>query len=157
MDEEDAVDLEYQLKSLLKVISDHQYLEADKIYQNILRHIETLTECNDYSSNSDAKVKDKKKVRHLIEVVYATEINLFLERRNAIKTLSADLSINNHSHSEWSLGAQLLGITSYFKKSKHNERNIRVKVETVLDDLPLFEQCAIFHEVSEFVNTFFNI
>ena len=49
--------------------------------------------------------------------------------------------------SQWKLGASYFGIDTYYKI---DNGNITVRMEGGLTDLPLFEQCAVIHEVDLF-------
>jgi hypothetical protein len=45
----------------------------------------------------------------------------------------------------------MFGIKTYYRKSNQSgDSNITVKMEGVVDDLPVFEQCAVIHEVDLF-------
>lgn len=48
---------------------------------------------------------------------------------------------------DWILGAEMYGITTTYKKCEDDENAIVVKIEGTMDDLPLFEQMAVLHEV----------
>ena len=48
---------------------------------------------------------------------------------------------------DWILGTEMLGITTHYRKCEDYENAIVVKIEGTLDDLPLFEQMAVLHEI----------
>eukprot|EP01032_Pedospumella_encystans_P032587 gene32587-36793_t len=48
---------------------------------------------------------------------------------------------------DWILGADMFGIQTHYRKCADDENAIVVKIEGKLDDLPLFEQMAVLHEI----------
>jgi hypothetical protein len=48
----------------------------------------------------------------------------------------------------WTLGCEMYGITTYYKQAA--DGTISVRMSGTLTDLPLFEQCAVLHEVDLF-------
>jgi hypothetical protein len=64
-------------------------------------------------------------------------------------TLAHDM--NMHDVSDWTLGANYFGILTHYKKSNEKgDNSLIIKMEGVMDNLPLFEQCAVVHEVDLF-------
>lgn len=51
---------------------------------------------------------------------------------------------------DWTLGANMFGILTHYKKCEDDPTSIIVKIEGTLDDLPLFEQMAVIHEIDLF-------
>lgn len=51
------------------------------------------------------------------------------------------------SSNDWILGADMFGIHTHYKKCEDDENQIVVKIEGTMDDLPLFEQMAVIHEI----------
>lgn len=51
---------------------------------------------------------------------------------------------------DWTLGANMFGILTHYKKCEDDPTSIVVKIEGTLDDLPLFEQMAVIHEIDLF-------
>ena len=50
---------------------------------------------------------------------------------------------------QWILGAQMFGVKTYYQLDKSDD-SIIIKMEGESDDLPLFEQCVVIHEVDLF-------
>jgi hypothetical protein len=51
---------------------------------------------------------------------------------------------------DWILGADMFGIQTHYRKCEDDENAIIVKIEGTMDDLPLFEQMAVIHEIDLF-------
>lgn len=51
--------------------------------------------------------------------------------------------------SEWIFGLEMFGIRTYYQHDVKTNQ-IKIKLEGLMDDLPLFEQCAVIHEVDLF-------
>ena len=50
----------------------------------------------------------------------------------------------------WILGADMFGILTYYRKCEDDPNSIIVKIHGTMDNLPLFEQLAVMHEIDLF-------
>ena len=113
----------FSMEFLHSLIESSKYLEAETYYNNNL-------------NNNEMSFTDQQ--NELIQ--------LMLNRAK----LSKD-TINNIEHSketDWIHGMRYFGITTYYQVDKQNR--LHVKLEGVLDNVPLFNQAAVIYEVDLF-------
>lgn len=120
-----------QLETIFQLADDSQYLKAAKMWE----------EMSERGSFDVEDVPDQRQRIKLIEVLHrASEVRSAMELE--------DFTVDNDEKDEpWKLGAEYWGIKTHYKTE--NGR-IRVRMEGGLDELPLFEQCAVIHEVGLF-------
>lgn len=76
-----------------------------------------------------------------------------LENNATIETMLVRASRMEHcihfvdTSDDWILGADMFGIKTYYRKCEDDENAIVVKIDGTVDDLPLFEQMAVLHEI----------
>lgn len=91
-----------------------------------------------------------------LDVVVRDEFESRLENNEIIqqmllRTELIKLSLHSVDTSDdWTLGADMFGILTHYKKCEDDPTSIIVKIEGTMDDLPLFEQMAVIHEVDLF-------
>ena len=122
---------EKHMEQLFNAADDSQYLKAAKIWKELQK-----------TDNLDVRdISDQDKRIKLAEILHrASEVQAAMEIEN--------ISIGqSNSDQTWTLGAEYWGLKTYYQIENNN---IRVRMEGGIDDLPLFEQCAVIHEVDLF-------
>jgi hypothetical protein len=71
-------------------------------------------------------------------------INLMIERSNNLTEALAITDVD----SSWTHGITYFGITTHYKLAA--DGTIKFRLEGVLENLPIFEQCAVIHEIDLF-------
>ena len=135
---------------ILEQIRQSRYLAAYESYlqfnnDSLATNIDTHND-NDNNSFTDFNEEQKKMIEAMIERVM--EIKTTLESVN-----SNDIREVNPSEKEnpWILGANYFGISTYYKRSPiEGDSSLIIKMEGTLENLPLFEQCAVIHEIDLF-------
>ncbi len=124
--------LDEELGLLFKLADDSQYLKAEKMWEEMRGRIGVdVQDIPDHHG-------EQKRVSEILQRACEVQAALKIE----------DISINdNNSDQPWTLGAEYWGIKTHYKVENGK---IRVRMEGGLDDLPLFEQCAVIHEVDLF-------
>jgi hypothetical protein len=121
-----------KLDRLFKLADDSQYLKAAKMWEDIKE-----------GQSIDAEdVPDRRQRLKLKEILHRAS-----EVRSAMEIEDFPSDSDTDGSDLWKLGAEYWGIKTYYKVE--NGR-IRVRMEGGLDELPLFEQCAVIHEVDLF-------
>ena len=139
----------YNNVEILDLIDDCRYLAAKRCYE-----ISESQSKMDNKPNAD----EKSKPLRCSDANVTDKIDLMLERSKEIecaifrsgsttKTFSSTQS-EYQTSGEWILGSVLFGITTQYMRIGEND--IIVKMEGKIDDLPIFEQCAVIHEVDLF-------
>jgi hypothetical protein len=114
------------IAKILNLISSSKLLEAKKVYDE-------LKNSDDVANSPDLRK----------EIEANEEILEMLRREHDAREL---LKIGEVDDS-WILGATLFGVNTHYKMSGEE---IIIRLEGELDDLPLFEQLAVVHEVDLF-------
>ena len=124
--------LDEELGLLFKLADDSQYLKAEKMWEEMRGRIGVdVQDIPDHHG-------EQKRVSEILQRACEVQAALKIE----------DISINdNNSDQLWTLGAEYWGIKTHYKVENSK---IRVRMEGGLDDFPLFEQCAVIHEVDLF-------
>ena len=85
----------------------------------------------------------RKQCAQLLEI-HSDIIELMMIRSEEVQqTLDFDGNDVN-----WTLGVSYLGVTTHYRECEDN--SIIVKLDGILEDLPLFEQFAVIHEIDLF-------
>lgn len=132
------------LNDILELINESRLLGANKLYEELLGGIEENFRNEDTElilklMNENSKIIDEMKVRANIA-------------KKILETISfGENSDENESENEnrWIYGMTMLGVTTHYKVDKDNGY-ITVRLEGLIDDLPLFEQLCVIHEVDLF-------
>ena len=146
-----------KVNTILHAAIDSRYLEAERL----------LNEMNEEFDSIDVlgllEEEDEEKARAALannqeEAHQATLENLMANRAKVKEVLHRakeikqanfgnDFCGTSGGSSQWKLGASYFGIDTYFKI---DDGRITVRMEGGLTDLPLFEQCAVIHEIDLF-------
>lgn len=122
------------MEEVLQFIEDCRYVGAYEKLQEvkrIVRHPEFPTE-------------GKRAFDDALQV-HQEKLDLMTIRYHEIQ----DALKEDEDDSEWIFGLEMFGIrTHYQHDSKSNQ--IKIKLDGLMNDLPLFEQCAVIHEVDLF-------
>jgi len=127
-------------------------VEADEYVNSTLKCIEELVDSSRYLAAhtmyldliKDLQVSSVVRNEQLIEKLDRNvRVQLMLNR---VGDIQQSLS-NTHSTEDWILGLDMFGICTYYRKCEQDENTIIVKMEGVMDDLPVFEQMAVIHEI----------
>eukprot|EP01031_Cornospumella_fuschlensis_P025323 gene25323-30578_t len=156
--------LDQDMRDLLLQLQDALYLSAHGILSRLDAELsqsnlpiptsETSTSDNDTKVTDDStgsttigvdvNVERIGKIQKFFED-YAEEIaKLRVRYQEVMETLHYE-----DDPAEWTFGTSYFGITTHYKVD-HSDNSLVLKLEGVLEDLPLFEQCAVIHEVDLF-------
>ena len=118
---------------ILNLITDTRYLAANGKYDNLLKEIES-----DVSGRYDNL---KKRIDEHME-----SINLMKER---VSLCNDALQLTNETISDsWIYGVSLFGVTTHYQLCE--DGSLLLRLEGSRNDLPLFEQLAVIHEIELF-------
>ena len=124
------------MEYIYSLIDDCRYLAAYESYQQLTLN---TTNCQQPSLSPLEEIK----------TILDDKIVKLIERVNEINEASGSSQKSNQHHdSSWILGSNLFGISTYYRRVGVND--IVVKLEGTVHDLPIFEQCAVIHEVDLF-------
>lgn len=125
---------------IFSLINDCRYLAAYESYKQLPIN---ATNCKPSLSTTSSQRESE------ITTVEQKIANL-VERVNEINEASGNSQQSNqlHDNYSWILGSTLFGISTYYRRVGAND--IVVKLEGTVHDLPIFEQCAVIHEVDLF-------
>ncbi len=120
-----------KFQEILELVGSCRYLAAQKAYEQLVTELKA-PECV-------MEIKEK----YLSMLLVNPEIQSMLERCPMVQH-----SLHFVDESEdWILGAEMFGIRTHYKKCEDDANSIIVKIEGTMDDLPLFEQMAVLHEI----------
>jgi len=117
---------EKALFDIFALANDCRYLAAFEKYEELLANTSEI---------------DKDSLQKLIEE-HGSRFDQLLERVQEIKKA---LEYEDKGQ-PWILGNSMFGIHTYYQID-HRDNTIILKLEGVMEDLPLFEQCAVIYEV----------
>jgi hypothetical protein len=123
---------EFNFEKVIFLYHECKYLASKKAYDTLLHIINT-------SDNAEISIKFKQDL-----LKHENTINIMLERFNEIMELISYEDVCT----DWILGITYFGITTHYKKCDDN--TILIKIDGVLENLPIFEQLAVIHEVDLF-------
>ena len=116
---------------MLSLVDTCRYLAASAAYSELIHKID--------SSNITLDIRDS----ILGELSTNNIIKSMLER---VERIQSSLHFVDESD-DWILGADMFGIQTHYRKCVDDPNAIIVKIEGAMDDLPLFEQMAVLHEI----------
>ena len=152
MTEEDPV------TTILSTARDSKYLEAERLLNELNEELGSL----DVLQYLEEEGEDKARyvLAEVQEGAHEATIDLLLANRASLKevihrarqikqavNLEREIDWTGDGSSQWKLGAEYLGIETYYKI---DDGRITVRMQGGLTDLPLFEQCAVIHEIDLF-------
>lgn len=120
-----------KIQEILDLVATCRYLAARKEYNDLLAALE--------ESSVPEEVREA--------------VKLHLELDETVQTMLERAVLIEHSihfvdtSDDWILGADMFGIQTHYRKCEDDVNAIVVKIEGKLDDLPLFEQMAVLHEI----------
>jgi hypothetical protein len=122
------------MDEVLQLIDDYRYIGAFDKYQTILQDLQSGQLPLEVKEEWETKIAQNKQV-----------IDTMLARAQEVE----DTIARKENQTEWIFALQMFGISTYYQlDTKSNE--IKIKLEGEMEDLPLFEQCAVIHEVDLF-------
>ena len=130
------------LNVVFGLVAECKYLEAREAYKklnNKLKHNKSMYEGDFVTVEQSVHIKEllNEHSDKIIEMLTrAEEVEITLDFKD--------------TETGWILGTNYYGITTHYMKSPEDPTQIVVKMEGVLDDLPLFEQLAVIHEIDLF-------
>jgi hypothetical protein len=123
-----------KIADILQLIEDCRYTAA-------------YNECKAFISSDGVSLDED--FRNLLTETESRRIATMLDRAREVQIAIDRSSDSSESDgSSWLLGSILFGISTYYMKVGDND--IIVKMEGTMHDLPIFEQCAVIHEVDLF-------
>jgi len=130
---------------IIDLIDDCRYLAAKRCYES-QSYIESKVNEKIHvdESSSFTPEENRKKIDLMLE--RSKEIECAIARSGS--DLAASVFGVPQTNENWILGSILFGISTHYKRIGEND--IIVKMEGKIDDLPIFEQCAVIHEVDLF-------
>ncbi len=152
MAEEDPV------TAILSTARDSKYLEAERLLHELNVELGSL-DILQYLEEEDED-KARSLLAEIQEGALEATLDLLLANRARLKevihrarqikqavNLEREIDWTGDGTSQWKLGAEYLGIETYYKV---DDGRITVRMQGGLTDLPLFEQCAVIHEIDLF-------
>ena len=124
--------MEERLQELGKLIADYRFLAAKDLYSSLKE--ESLEQSNDASVQFTTWVE-------VNAGILTTMLDRYEEVQEALRHGSMD-------EGEWLFGSRLFGVDTHYREEADN--SITIKIEGEIDDLPIFEQCAVVHELDLF-------
>eukprot|EP01035_Chromulina_nebulosa_P036863 gene36863-49723_t len=125
-----------------------EHFQDENVYQHIYTLIDDCKYLAAYESYKQLPSNCQPSMLPM-EVTVDDKIAKLLERVNEINEASgSSQKSHEHNDSSWILGSTLFGISTYYRRVGAND--IVVKLEGTVHDLPIFEQCAVIHEVDLF-------
>lgn len=126
------------MEQMLAFIADGRYLAAFEMYSKFLADLskpaDQLPADPEYHSAVEAALKEHDEVIQ----------KLLVRHKEVMATLHYQ-----DADQEWTLGAHFFGITTYYQYD-HTDNSLILKLEGVMEDLPLFEQCCVIYEIDLF-------
>ncbi len=126
-----------QIAQILTLIEDCKYLSAQEVFTSL--SVEMAKEEPSKISPDDCVA-----IKAALDV-HSVAIATMIERA---KEIQATLNYED-TNANWILGANYFGVMTHYRKCAE-DGSIVLKMEGVLDNLPLFEQCAVIHEIDLF-------
>lgn len=122
------------LEEVLQCIDDYRYVGAYQKFERLQAQMQSSDFPTATREEIDAVIRTNQNQIDLM-------VTRYLEIHEALR--------EDESESEWVFGLELFGIRTHYQyDQKTNE--IKIKLDGLLEDLPLFEQCAVIHEVDLF-------
>lgn len=160
---------EETISEILQLLENNKYLAAEELFlkcqgeieiaeKTLLEesesakcdaHTDTDTDNDSSPDNNNDNSKQElfqwvSQMKQLLSA-HAEKLSLMQER---MKDIRAALEYQDHDE-QWILGATHFGIHTYYQLDE-SDNTLIIKMEGDLDDLPLFEQCAVIHEIDLF-------
>eukprot|EP00607_Mallomonas_marina_P004429 CAMPEP_0182437448 /NCGR_PEP_ID=MMETSP1167-20130531/85057_1 /TAXON_ID=2988 /ORGANISM="Mallomonas Sp, Strain CCMP3275" /LENGTH=347 /DNA_ID=CAMNT_0024630377 /DNA_START=618 /DNA_END=1661 /DNA_ORIENTATION=- len=130
---QDKVNLNERLDEVLKLIEETRLLAAETLYNSLISYLSAV------DSSSEDCVALKQRL-----VAEKPQIDQMLERvALAREALASSTDIDDDS--DWIYGVTLFGVTTHYKVQEDN--SLLLRLQGSREDLPLFEQLAVVHEV----------
>jgi hypothetical protein len=104
-----------------------------------------LAALNEYSVLTDSLSKEPIELQHIVQELIDGDTPLQTMRARAEK-ITQTLEFE-HDSDDWILGAEMFGIVTHYRKCEDDPTSIVVKIEGTMNDLPVFEQLAVFYEI----------
>lgn len=142
-------EIDVTLMNIKQLLHESKYLKAVQLWETIKDDCNKLfdegaTENYILVSNEENNLVESISQRYKNE--YKPLISVMLQRsediRDAINRANLDMD------SEWLHGMTLFGITTHYKVD--SDGIIHIRLEGTLEDLPIFEQVAVIHEIDLF-------
>lgn len=122
------------VQDILNLIADYRFLAAHNLYLQ-LQHQLSLPDLDMCKRQIiEAQLSNHSEIIASLHAK-ADEINSVINRA--------------HDDAEWKFGLELFGITTHYQHDE-TDGSIKIKLTGTIEDLPLFEQCAVIHEVDLF-------
>ena len=118
----------------MSLVESCKYLAAREAYLKLCRDLEGLPVTQQDKLSMKKSLDSNKLIQTML--LRAEKIQHALEFED-----TAD---------DWVLGADMFGILTHYRKCKDDPNSIIVKIEGTQDNLPLFEQLAVIHEIDLF-------
>lgn len=114
------------VQELLQLLGDYRYLAAIELYHTLKQRHLSVEEAGLLESHQAA-------------------VQQMLDRVSEIRQ-----TLDHEDNREWTEGNTLFGIKTSYRKADEEDTNLEIKMEGTLNDLPIFEQCAVIHEIDLF-------
>jgi hypothetical protein len=123
-----------EIQNVLDLTESCRYLAASEAHGAIIDKLALLEDGSEVRKSVSKLLSDN------------TTIQTMLERAEMVKHSLHFVDTSD----DWILGADMFGIQTHYRKCEDDENAIIVKIEGTMDDLPLFEQMAVIHEIDLF-------
>lgn len=121
-------------EQILLLIETCRYLAAFEEYEKLVASLRRSDVTEDIRQQMELRLENDVKIQQM------------LQRTPMIKNSLHSIDTSD----DWTLGANMFGILTHYKKCEDDPTSIMVKIEGTMDDLPLFEQMAVIHEIDLF-------
>ena len=149
---------EEKVNTILRTARDSRYLEAERLLNEVEKELAPMDVMGFLKEQNEEKAREA--LGNIQEETHKPTLYALLANRAKLKEILHRAGEIKHAvnwetvyegvsgrPSQWKLGASYFGIETYFKI---DNGKITVRMEGGLTDLPLFEQCAVIHEVDLF-------
>lgn len=120
-----------KIRNILLLIEACRYLAAAKEHASLLAEL------------ASADIHEEERAEILTELENNAAIETMLVRASRMEQCIHFVDTSD----AWILGADMFGIKTHYRKCEDDENAIVVKIDGTVDDLPLFEQMAVLHEI----------
>lgn len=137
------------MKQIVDLVLDCRYLAAHELYTQLLSDLKntedtTTTTTTNTPDDGATTISYQQFLQSLLKENDAIIQKLLTRYKEVMETLHYQ-----DSDQPWIEGAHLFGVTTSYQYDT-SDHSLIIKLEGVMEELPIFEQCAVIHEVDLF-------
>eukprot|EP01039_Chlorochromonas_danica_P001567 gene1567-1712_t len=136
------------MKQIIDLVLDCRYLAAHELYAQLLSDLksteDTTTATTSAPDDEATIISYQQFLQNLLKENDVIIQKLLTRYQEVMETLHYQ-----DSDQPWIEGAHLFGVTTSYQYDT-SDHSLIIKLEGVMEELPIFEQCAVIHEVDLF-------